>query len=117
MGIDDLVIEVNPRHVRYYQRMLGFETIGKTRHNRRVDAPAVLMRLRFSHAHEQVERFGGRPDLGLSERSLYPYFFSVAEEASIVGRLRRTQPDWAALDPQRMPPFIGQKMPTTPPSH
>jgi hypothetical protein len=105
MGIDDLVIEVNPRHVRYYERMLGFEPLGEPRHNGRVNAPAVLMRLRFSHAHEQIDRFGGRPELGSSERSLYPHFFSVEEEASIVSRLRRTQPDWALLDDQPAPSF------------
>ena len=93
MGLDDLLIEVNPRHVRYYQRMLGFEALGAPRHNPRVNAPAVLMRLRFSHAHAQIERFGGQPEYSLIERSLYPLFFSVEEEASIVGRLRATQPD------------------------
>jgi hypothetical protein len=117
MGIDDLVIEVNPRHVRYYERMLGFEAIGEPRHNGRVNAPAVLMRLRFSHAHEQIDRFGGRPELGASERSLYPYFFSVKEEASIVGRLRRTQPDWALLDDQPAPSFFTRPVQARAPHH
>lgn len=93
IGIDDLLIEVNPRHVRYYQRMLGFEVLGAPRHNPRVNAPAVLMRLRFSHAHAQIDRFGGRPECAMAERSLYPLFFSVEEEAAIVGRLATTQPD------------------------
>ena len=86
--------------------MLGFETLGEPRHNGRVNATAVLMRLRFTHAHEQIDRFGGRPELAGSERSLYPHFFSVNEEASIVGRLRRTQPDWALLDDQPAPQFF-----------
>lgn len=97
MAYDDLVIEVNPRHVRYYERMLGFEALGAPRYNRRVDALAVLMRLKFSHAHDQIDRFGGSPEYALAERSLYPHFFSVNEEASIVGRLRRTQPNWTTL--------------------
>jgi len=118
MGYDDLVIEVNPRHVRYYERMLGFEALCASRHNQRVNAPAVLMRLKFSHAHEQIDRFGGSPEYGLVERSLYPYFFSVDEEASIVGRLKQTQPEWTSssehrpgmanvvngAEPQRRPP-------------
>ncbi len=91
MGYDDLVIEVNPRHVRYYERMLGFEALGAPRHNHRVNAPAVLMRLQFSHAHAEIGRCGGSPEYALVERSLYPYFFSVSEEASIVGRLDRSQ--------------------------
>jgi hypothetical protein len=93
MHFDDLLIEVNPRHVRYYERMLGFEALGKPRLNPRVDAPAVLMRLRFSHAHEEINKFGGWAEYSTVERSLYPLFFSVAEEASIIGRLHRLQPD------------------------
>ena len=86
LGFHDVVIEVNPRHVRYYQRMLGFTVLGPERLNRRVDAPAVLMRLDFAHARLQIERFAGKPELG-SERSLYPHFFSAKEEAGIVARL------------------------------
>jgi hypothetical protein len=93
MDFDSLLIEVNPRHVRYYERMLGFKAVGPPRLNRRVNAPAVLMCLDFSYARGQIARFGGRSDLSLSERSLYPDFFSMAEEASIIDRLRRTQPD------------------------
>jgi hypothetical protein len=95
MGFDDLLIEVNPRHVRYYERMLGFRVRSQQRLNLRVHAPAVLMCLDFAHAHDQIERFGGRPEYSLVERSLYPYFFSVAEEAGIVGRLQRDRPEGA----------------------
>lgn len=100
MGFDDLLIEVNPRHVRYYERMLGFQALGEPRLNLRVNAPAVLMRLPLSHAHAEIEKFGGHAEYGLVERSLYPYFFSIDEEASIVSRLRRTQPD-AVYSPNR----------------
>ena len=93
MGFDDLMIEVNPRHVRYYERMLGFKALGAPRLNLRVNAPAVLMCLDFAHAQRQIDRFGGKPEYSLLERSLYPDFFSVSEEASIVGRLKRAQPD------------------------
>ncbi len=96
MGFDDLLIEVNPRHVRYYHQMLGFETFGETRQNRRVNAPAVLMRLKFLHAHQQIEKFAGRADTSPTERSLYPLFFAIHEEAGIVGRLRRAHPDTAS---------------------
>ena len=89
-ALDSLLIEVNPRHVRYYEGMLGFRTIGPQRLNRRVDAPAVLMCLDFLYAKEQINRFGGRPKDACLERSLYPYFFSTKEEAGIVGRLRGT---------------------------
>ena len=88
MAYDNLLIEVNPRHVRYYTRMLGFRAIGEPRLNLRVNAPAVLMSLDFSHARERIAKFGGKPQYSLLERSLYPYFFSRAEEAGIVGRLK-----------------------------
>jgi GNAT superfamily N-acetyltransferase len=39
----DAVIEVNPRHSRYYQRLLGFRQIGRRRQCRRLDAPVVLL--------------------------------------------------------------------------
>src|SRR5436190_455773 len=45
MRYDNLLIEVNPRHVRYYERMLGFRALGEPRQNLRVGAPAVLMSL------------------------------------------------------------------------
>ena len=84
---DRILIEVNPRHVRYYERMLGFEVRSEERLNPRVTAPAVLLSLELSHARAQIDRFGGRPDLVRVERSLYPYFFSAGEEAGIVHRL------------------------------
>jgi len=88
-GYQDLLIEVNPRHVRFYERMLGFVAKSEPRMNPRVNAPAVMLVLDLSYAHEQIARFGGRAELAVDERSLYPYFFSVGEEAGIVGRLRR----------------------------
>jgi len=90
-GFDDLLIEVNPRHVRYYEKMLGFSIMGPERLNRRVNAPAVLLRLNLDEAHAQIGRFGGKPHLASNERSLYPYFFSIQQEAGIVGRMRWTQ--------------------------
>jgi hypothetical protein len=86
-GFDCLLIEVNPRHVKYYEKILGFKVMGPARLNQRVNAPAVLLGLDFSHTEAQIGRFGGCPHLSASERSLYPYSFSVDEEAGIVGRL------------------------------
>lgn len=39
----DVVIGVNPRHVAYYQRRLGFHQLGTRQHCHRVDAPIVLL--------------------------------------------------------------------------
>lgn len=86
-NFDNLLIEVNPRHVRYYENMLGFVTRGPVRLNRRVNAPAVLLNLDFNHAHRQIDRYGGRPEAAAQERSLYPYFFPADEAAGILSRL------------------------------
>lgn len=88
VGCDRLVIEVNPRHVGYYRRMLGFQVLGPQRLNRRVNAPAVLLSLDLSHARAQIAKFGGRSAIFSSERSLYPYFFGVDEEVGIVRRMQ-----------------------------
>jgi hypothetical protein len=85
-GCTDLLIEVNPRHVRFYERMLGFVPLGETRTCLRVNAPARLMWLSLAHARDQIARFGGGHDL--HARSLYPLFFSPLEENGIVARLR-----------------------------
>lgn len=87
-GYDKLLIEINPRHLRFYEKMLGFRKIAGARTNPRVNAPAVLLCLDFRHAHRQIGLHGGRPELFGVEKSMYPYFLSVAEEATIVGRLR-----------------------------
>ncbi len=83
-----LVIEVNPRHVPFYKRMLGFEVRSEVRLNPRVNAPAVLMTLDLSHAHEQIGSFGGNPANAAATRTLYPYFYGTAEESAILLKLR-----------------------------
>ena len=47
-NINDLLITVNPRHVRFYERLLCFEVFGPQMHYSAVaNAPAVLMRLKI----------------------------------------------------------------------
>lgn len=86
-GCTDYVIEVNPRHVMFYKRMLGFHILTPERHCHRVGAPAVLLRLDLDHMRAQIEKYGGRMD-SVKERSFYPYFFSPEDEAGITVRLR-----------------------------
>ena len=90
-GFDTLVMEVNPRHVRYYERMLGARVIGEERLNRKVNAPAVLLSINFDYIMEQIGAFAGRPECAATERSLYPFAFTLAEEAGIIGKLMRAQ--------------------------
>jgi hypothetical protein len=86
-GFTDLLIEVNPRHVRFYEQMLGFKQYGEERLSPRVNAPAVMLVLNLQYCGEQIEKFGGQPHLARVEKSLYPYVFSLSEERGIIGRL------------------------------
>lgn len=85
----DAVIEVNPRHVQFYHRMLGFEQAGEERMCERANAPAVLMRLRYSYLDEQVAKYGGTMHEVPGVRSFYPFFFGPSDEQGITARLMR----------------------------
>lgn len=43
LDVTSLFAEVNPRHVRFYRDMLGFQVIGRLRECKRASAPAVLV--------------------------------------------------------------------------
>jgi len=88
-GFDYAVIEVNPRHVGYYQRSLGFKVIGGRRHNTRVDAPAVLMGVPFADIASNLERHAGKRKSGPMARNLYEHGFSKVEAEGILERLRK----------------------------
>ena len=87
----DAVIEINPRHALFYKRMLGFEPLGEERMCPRVNAPAVLMRLKFDYLDSQVEKYGGTMHELPGVRSFYPFFFSPADEQGITTRLMREE--------------------------
>ena len=87
-GGTDLLIEVNPRHVKFYKAMLGFDVVGAERMDPRVSAPALLLRLKLAFAEEQIAIWGGHRELAANTRLLYPFFFSPDEEKGIEGRLR-----------------------------
>ena len=88
---DTLLIEVNPRHVRYYQRMLGFKALGGERLNRSVNAPAVLLTVDFSYVMGEIGRLAGHPERMSTDRSLYSAFMSLREEAAILSRMQSKQ--------------------------
>lgn len=56
-GVTDTFIEVNPRHVSYYKRLFGFEIAGAPKTCPRVNAPAVLLRLRLERIHQAAHDF------------------------------------------------------------
>jgi hypothetical protein len=86
-GFTDYVIEVNPRHVAFYKRMLGFVEFGAERACSRVGAPAVLLRLPLDYMAVQIRRLAGKREQDAEERSFYPYFFPVWDEPGITARL------------------------------
>ena len=88
-GLTHAVIEVNPRHVAFYRRVLHFKQFGEQRHNLRVDAPAVLLALDFSIIAAELERFFADPDWRSRTKSFFVHWFSPEDAAGIVGRLHR----------------------------
>jgi hypothetical protein len=85
-GATHAVIEVNPRHVRFYERALGFERVGVERMNDRVEAPAVLLAASFADVAAAVADAKARP---ASDHNLYPFGWSPSEERRVVRRLER----------------------------
>jgi hypothetical protein len=91
-----IFIEVNPRHRRFYEQMLGFQCQGEMKINARVNAPAYLLCVDLEYVTEQIEAHGGSGPGNTTERSFYPLFFSAREENSIIERLRSSEPFPAA---------------------
>ena len=85
----DAVIEVNPRHVRFYTEMLGFKALGVQRLCTRVGAPGVLLRLEMSHAIEKIKEYERRQgeSPSPSERTFYSYCFLKKDITGILNRL------------------------------
>ncbi|MGH8854782.1 MAG: N-acyl amino acid synthase FeeM domain-containing protein, partial [Telluria sp.] len=83
----DIVIEINPRHRRFYEHMLGFKREGDLKMNPRVNAPAYLLRVNLAYVTEQIQKHGGTFASEPAERSFYPFFFSPREEEGIRSRL------------------------------
>lgn len=90
-GYSDAVIEINPSHVVFYKRMLGFTEIGSERMCPRVHAPAVLLWLDLVEVEKKVAEVAGKHELAKQDRTLYPYFFPPEEEARITERLLRAE--------------------------
>jgi hypothetical protein len=80
---------VNPRHVGFYKRMLGFQEIGEVRTCPRINAPSVLLHIECDYMRKQIARHSGpRRGYRSSEKSLYPYFLNCGAEEWIDRALR-----------------------------
>ena len=85
---DRVVMEVNPRHVAYYVRMLGANVAGPVRTHAGANAPAVLLCIAFEDVKERIadclRKLDSEPVTG---RSPYSKALTAAEEAAILDRL------------------------------
>ncbi len=61
-ALTDVLIEVNPRHVRFYERVFGFVVAAAERICARAGAPSVLLRL-------DLVQFGRRLELSAAQSS------------------------------------------------
>ena len=83
----DMLIEVNPRHVGFYRRSLGFSQLGPERICSRVNAPAVLMHIDLHHMATQIRLHGGGVNHG-GVRTLYPHFLPGVWQRVLLERMR-----------------------------
>ncbi len=86
-GCTDALIEVNPRHVAFYERYMEFHVCSEPRHCARVSAPAVLMRLDFDGVRQKAAALAGRWRELPEDKTFYKYFMTLREEEGIVARL------------------------------
>ncbi len=95
----DFVITVNPRHVRFYERMMLFVPMGPERSYGKVGgAPAVLLRLPL----DTPDRVSGRE----RQRTLYRQWMNETEEARAAEVLRRQIRPMSAEEMQH---FFGEE--------
>ncbi len=95
----DFLIEVNPRHVGYYQRLLRFQQAGPVRPCSRVmGAPAVLLRLSLSEIESTVKESGCTKGRDLNGLRLHQYPYSKPEEHAIANYLARNHTPMCAGD-------------------
>ena len=94
--VSDTFIEVNPRHVNFYRRLLGFNVISKGRHCPRVNAPAILMHLELAHADRQISQLAtsGCSAQTTGSRSPYSAFLTKHQEERFIKASRQsTEPE------------------------
>lgn len=94
----DLLIEVNPRHVRFYEVMLRFSRVGPLRTNHKVGAPSQLMHLRVADIRTNIDLFLDCESP--ASHSLYRHFFDRTEEQGVKARIA------AFVDRQSRPPAL-----------
>lgn len=93
----DWIIEANPRHVGFYENLIGMEIMSDVRTGPQGQAPAVLLRIKLSDMLARAEALGGRgrdacnDDHGFPTQGLYPFFLSKDDARGIARRLLSEQ--------------------------
>lgn len=82
-----VAVEVNPRHVAFYTRVLGFSAHGAARANPRVKAPGVLLVSDFKVIGEQLLARDAPHAGGDEPPPFFSHSFSNAEEDGIRQRI------------------------------
>ena len=86
-GCTAILIEINPRHRAFYERLLEFEQLGAERTCERVNAPAILMHLSCAKIERRLREIGGKWRELPDEKSAYKFALSPDEEDELVSRL------------------------------
>ncbi|MCK6471983.1 MAG: long-chain N-acyl amino acid synthase [Planctomycetes bacterium] len=87
----DFIIEVNPRHVAFYRRLMLFKTQGAERPCPRVNgAPAVLLKLDLAEQAAEIRAVGGSEGRarGPNGRTLYAQYMGWAREPELAAWLK-----------------------------
>jgi hypothetical protein len=99
----DLLIEVNPRHVRFYEAALGFQKLGGLKTNTVVNAPSQLMRLPVCEIEDNIERFAGEGPG--SNHSLYRHFLRREDARTLQARIAAVYNTSSRLDRSNVMPI------------
>jgi hypothetical protein len=73
-NVDDFCIMVNPKHVKFYEKILFFEEIGPEKYYPKVGAPAVALRLNLEEFDKKLEQECSDLD---SDRNMHAFVHSV----------------------------------------
>lgn len=86
MACTHVMIEVNPRHVPFYQRTLGFERHGEVRQKDSVAAPAVLLGISFDTIARGIQT---RVTPSGRDHPIYSHFWTNGDAMSALRRMER----------------------------
>jgi hypothetical protein len=85
-GHDLLLVEVNPRHVRYYARLLDAQVLATAARHASVDAPAVLLAIDLRQVQSRLAQ--APVPARTRRRSPFTWAFATEQQSRIVGALQ-----------------------------